>query len=83
MEDEATSRVRFYPNQERMDLNQPPTELNIQFTLKDIKFTICTKVNCCLKLITLLGEEGYQLILQNLQPLMLGEVVPNHMEISC
>ena len=81
MEDEATSRVRFHPNHERMDLNQPPTELNIQFTLRDVKFTIRTKVNCRLRLIALFGEEGYQMILQNPHPLMLGEVGPNHVGI--
>ena len=73
MEDEATSR--------RMDLNQPPTELNIRFTLRDIKFTIRTKINCRLRLIALFGEEGYQMILQNPHPLMLGEVGPNHVGI--
>jgi hypothetical protein len=73
MEDEVTSR--------RMDLNQPPTELNIRFTLRDVKFTIRTKVNCCLRLIALFGEEGYQMILQNPHPLMLGEVGPNHVGI--
>ena len=81
MEDEATSRVRFHPNHERMDLNQPPAELNIRFTLRDIKFTIRTKVNCRLRLIALFGEEGYQLIIRNPQPLMLGEVGPNHVGI--
>jgi hypothetical protein len=29
MKDDATSRMSFLPNQNRMDLNQPPTELNI------------------------------------------------------
>ena len=64
-----------------MDLNQPPTKSNIRFTLRDIKFIICTKVNYCLRLIALFDEEGYQLIIQNPQPLMLGEVGPNHVGI--
>jgi hypothetical protein len=49
--------------------------------LRDIKFTIRTKVNCHLRLIALFGEEGYQMILQNPHPLMLGEVGPNHVGI--
>jgi hypothetical protein len=81
MEEEATSRISFHPNQERMDLNQPPTELNIWFTLRDVKFTIRTKINCHLRLIALFGEERYQMILKNPHPLILGEVGPNHVGI--
>jgi hypothetical protein len=59
MKDDATSQVSFLPNQNRMDLNQPPTKLNIWFSLRDIKFTICTKTSCCLRLIAMFGKEGY------------------------
>jgi hypothetical protein len=81
MEDDATNRMSFFPNRDRMDLNQPPTELNIRFTLRDIKFTICTKISYHLRLIAMFGKEGYQRILQYPQPLLLGKVGPNNVGI--
>jgi hypothetical protein len=81
MEDDATSRMSFLPNRNRMDLNQSPIELNIWFTLRDIKFTIYTKISCRLRLIDMFGEDRYQRILQYLKPLLLGEVGPNHVSI--
>jgi hypothetical protein len=57
MEDDASNRVSFIPNESRIDLIQPPTKLNIWFILKDIKFTILTKRSCRLRLIAIFGKE--------------------------
>jgi hypothetical protein len=65
-----------------MDLNErPPSELNIRFTLRDIKFTIRTKASSRLRLVATFGEEGYQRVINCPEPLLLAEVGPNHVGI--
>ena len=59
-----------------MDLNSATSsvpELNLNFTLRDIRFTIRTKRSCRLTLIGHFGEEGYNHISNN-EPLLLAAV---------
>jgi hypothetical protein len=63
-----------------IDFNQLSFKLNIWFTLKDIKFTICTKISCWLRLVATFGKERCQQINDCPQPLLLDEVGPNQEE---
>jgi hypothetical protein len=60
-----------------MDLNSATSsmpELNLNFTLRDIKFTIRTKRSCRLTLIGHFGEEGYNHISNSNEPLLLAAI---------
>jgi hypothetical protein len=58
----------------KMDLNEPLASFNIQFSIHNVKFQICTKRAACESLIRRLGEAGYKHILNSLEPLCLADV---------
>jgi hypothetical protein len=67
-----------------MDLNSATCvapRLNMNLTLRDIKFTIRTKRSCCLALIGKFGEEGYNRINNSNEPLLLAAVEKNAIHI--
>jgi hypothetical protein len=67
-----------------MDLNSATSVapgLNVNFTLRDIKFTIRTKRSCRLTLIGKFGEEGYNHISNSNEPLLLAAVERNAIHI--
>jgi hypothetical protein len=67
-----------------MDLNSATSVapgLNVNFTLRDIKFTIRTKISCRLTLIGKFGEEGYNHISNSNEPLLLAAVERNAIHI--
>ncbi len=64
-----------------MDLNQALPQLNIRFTLRDIKFTIQTKRSSRLTLIGRFGKAGYECIVSTDEPLLLGEIGSNYIGI--
>lgn len=51
-----------------MDLNRPPTELPISFSLGDIRFVWRTKVLAREALVRRYNENGYQAILTSTEP---------------
>jgi hypothetical protein len=67
-----------------MDLNSATSVapgLNVNFTLRDIKFTIRTKRSCHLSLIDKFGEEGYNHTSNSNEPLLLAVVKRNAIHI--
>jgi hypothetical protein len=57
-----------------MDLNQPPLELNIQFSIHNVRFCICLKRETREGLVRRFGEAGYKHILSLSEPLCLAQV---------
>jgi hypothetical protein len=57
-----------------MDLNQPPASFNIQFSIHNVKFQICTKRAASKSLIRQFGEAVYKHILNSPELLCLADV---------
>jgi hypothetical protein len=60
------------PSQPRVqDLNRPPVELSVSFSLEDIRFMLRTKFSPRYALIMKFGTVGYNSILQSMEPFLL------------
>jgi hypothetical protein len=57
-----------------MDLNELPSNFNIQFGIHNARFKICMKRSTCESLIKRFGEAGYEHILNSSEPLCLANV---------
>jgi hypothetical protein len=57
-----------------MDLNEPPANFNIQFSIHNVRFKICMKRSARESLIRRFGEAGYEHILRSSEPLCLADV---------
>jgi hypothetical protein len=61
-----------------MDLNEPPTNFNIQFSIHSVRFKICMKRSACESLIRRFDEARYEHILNSSEPLCLADVNTPH-----